>query len=145
MGTVPYRAGRLTLLRTAIILLAAATAGIHLLVAILDIVPGALPVFLLNALGYLSLTSVSYAPFPVSTSLRAPARWMLLGYTALTILLWVLGGPRIALAYADKAIEAALIVLMLVDARQERAQAQDERARQVRSTKSPATGTGKVR
>lgn len=44
-------------------------------------------------------------------------RWALVGFAALTIFLWVLIGVRSGLAYTDKAIEVALILLLLLEAR----------------------------
>ena len=44
-------------------------------------------------------------------------RWVLVGYTAVTILLWVSIGARYGLAYADKAIEVALIALLFIESR----------------------------
>jgi hypothetical protein len=47
-------------------------------------------------------------------------RWALVGFTALTIFLWILFGMRGPLGYADKAIEIVLILLLLLDARRSR-------------------------
>jgi hypothetical protein len=45
---------------------------------------------------------------------------VLVGYTALTIFLWVLVGARNSIGYADKIIELALIVLLVLEARNSR-------------------------
>jgi hypothetical protein len=47
-------------------------------------------------------------------------RWVLIGYAALTILLWILLGDRTAIGYTAKAIEVALITLLLLEARRSR-------------------------
>jgi len=44
-------------------------------------------------------------------------RLALIGYTALTIFLWILLGARTPIGYIDKIIEVALISLLLLDAR----------------------------
>ena len=100
-------------LQIGIILLAVATALIHLLVII---PPG--PVFILNALGYLGLVAALYLPIKQLAGRRRPIRWVLIAYTALTILLWVLAGTRDTVAYIDKAVEVLLIVLLVVEDRQ---------------------------
>ncbi len=43
-------------------------------------------------------------------------RFILVGYTALTIFLWILFGARTPIGYADKVIEVVLIALLLVEA-----------------------------
>ncbi len=103
-----------TVLKTGIVLLTLATAVIHLQLNFPD------PVFILNGLGYLALLAALYLPVPRLAGYRSLARWALVGYTALTILLWVLFGARTPIGYADKLIEAALIALLLVDARRSR-------------------------
>jgi hypothetical protein len=47
-------------------------------------------------------------------------RWTLIGYAALTILLWILFGERTPVGYTAKAFEVALILLLLVDASRSR-------------------------
>ena len=49
-------------------------------------------------------------------------RWLLIAYTATTILAWYLitGGSPNLLAYIDKPIEVALIVLLLIEDRRAR-------------------------
>jgi hypothetical protein len=53
---------------------------------------------------------------------RDVVRWVLVGYTALTVLLWVLIGARTPIGYIDKAIEATLILLLLAEARRSASQ-----------------------
>lgn len=74
------------------------------------------PVFILNGLGYLALLAALYLPIPQVTNHRNVVRWTLVGYAALTIFLWLLLGARTPIGYADKAIEVALIALLLLDA-----------------------------
>jgi hypothetical protein len=101
-------------LTTGIVLLTLATAVIHLQLNFPD------PVFILNGLGYLALLAALYLPVPRLAGYRNLVRWTLVGYTALTILLWVLFGARTFIGYADKLIEVLLIVLLLVDVRRSR-------------------------
>ena len=98
-----------TALRTAIVLLTLGTALIHLQLAFPD------PVFILNGLGYLTLLVALY--LPQLARYRNVVRWVLVGYAALTIFLWVLIGARTPIGYIDKAIEGALIALLLLDIR----------------------------
>jgi hypothetical protein len=98
-------------LRTGIVLLTLATAAIHLQLAFPD------PAFILNGLGYLTLLAALYLPVPRLAHRRNVVRWVLIGYTALTIFLWVLLGARTPIGYIDKTIEVALIALLLLEAR----------------------------
>jgi hypothetical protein len=98
-------------LRVGIVLLTLGTALVHLQLAFPD------PVFILNGLGYLTLLAALYLPVPQVVRYRNVVRWALIGYAALTIFLWILLGARTAIGYIDKAIEIALILLLLVEAR----------------------------
>ncbi len=73
--------------------------------------------FILNGLGYLTLLAALYLPVPQVARYRKTARWALIGYTALTISLWILLGARTPIGYIDKIIEISLILLLLVEAR----------------------------
>jgi hypothetical protein len=83
----------------------------HLRVSFLSIL------FLLNGLGYLALLAALYLPIAPLAGYRAWARWVLMGFTALTVILWVIMGGRFSLAYIDKVVEIALIVLLWLDSR----------------------------
>ena len=78
------------------------------------------PAFILNGLGYLALLAGLYLPFPQFARHRNAVRWTLIGYAALTILLWILFGERTPVGYAAKTCEVALILLLLVDGRRSR-------------------------
>jgi hypothetical protein len=97
------------LIRTGIIILTLGTALIHLQLAFPD------PVFILSGLGYLALLAALY--LPGLARYRNVVRLVLIGYTALIIFFWVLFGARIPIGYIDKAMEVALILLLLLDAR----------------------------
>ena len=97
-----------------IIVLTIATALIHLYWS--SQTPAAI-VFILNGLGYLALVAALYLPLSGLARFRPSVRWVLLGYTAVTVVLWALNGPRIPIAYADKVIELLLILLLVLDAR----------------------------
>ncbi len=100
-------------LSLAIIVLTLATALIHVALAI----PVGLLMFYANALGYVALLAVIYLPLPALDRFRRLARYALIAYTAVTVLGWVAFGARDTIAYIDKAIEIALIVLLLVEMR----------------------------
>ncbi len=102
------------ILRIGIIVLTFGTAFTHMSLNFPD------PVFILNGLGYLALLAALYAPLPRLARRRNAARWALIGYTSLTIFLWLLFGARTPIGYADKVIEIALIALLLLDARSAR-------------------------
>ena len=96
-------------LQAGIALLTLATALIHLQLNFPD------PMFILNGLGYLALLAALFLPSLVRY--RGLVRWALIGYTALTILLWLLLGARTPIGYVDKVIEIVLIALLLIEAR----------------------------
>lgn len=99
-------------IRLGIVALTLATAAIHLVLA----VPQTLIGFYLNAAGYVALATALYLP-PFAHYRRA-IRWLLMGYTAVTIVLWALiGRPYTTIGYVDKAIEVALLVLLWIDHR----------------------------
>ena len=93
-------------LRAGVFVLTLATAAIHASLG------GML--FLANAAGYAVLALVMAAPGPV-TRFRWLIRLALIGFTAATIGGWVAFGPRFGLAYLDKAIEVALISVLLIE------------------------------
>jgi hypothetical protein len=99
-------------LRIGVVVLTLGTAVIHLQLNFPD------PVFILNGLGYLTLLATLY--LPRAARYRNVARWVLIGYTALTIFLWILIGARAPIGYIDKAIEVALIAVLLLEARNSR-------------------------
>ncbi len=57
-----------------------------------------------------------YLPVPRLARYRHTVRWVLVGYTALTIFLWVLLGARTPIGYTAVTIEVALIALLLLEA-----------------------------
>jgi hypothetical protein len=101
-------------LRVGIVALTLGTALIHLSLNFPDLG------FMLNGLGYLTLLAALCLPVPQVARHRDIVRWVLIGYAALTILLWILLGDRTAIGYTAKAIEVALITLLLVEARRSR-------------------------
>ncbi|MEN9937903.1 MAG: hypothetical protein RLZZ387_4482 [Chloroflexota bacterium] len=108
-------AARFGPLQIAIVALAAATALVHIVLAI----PSSLVMFYLNGLAYLALATALY--LPQLRAYRRLTRYALMALTAVTLLAWAVFGARSAVAYADKAIELALLALLAVDARRERA------------------------
>ena len=101
-------------LQVGIVLFTLCTALIHFSLNFPD------PAFILNGLGYLALLAGLYLPFPQLARHRKAVRWILVGYAALTIFLWILFGERIPVGYTAKTCEVALILLLLVDARRPR-------------------------
>jgi hypothetical protein len=95
--------------RTAIVALTLATGWIHATLG------G--PLFTLNAIGYLVAAAAMVAPIGLAVRLRWFIRLGLIGYAATAIVAWFLTGPRYEVAYLAKAIEVALIALLLVEVR----------------------------
>jgi hypothetical protein len=103
-----------------IFVLTLATAVIHLYLAITAI--GSMGfnfgvmLFILNGLGYLVLLAALQLPIRQLARFRSAARWALVAFTALTIVLFFVMAPEYTLiGYVDKAIEVALIALLLAD------------------------------
>lgn len=71
--------------------------------------------FYLNFVGYIVLAIALY--FPQLRQYQHITRWVLIIYTAITIIAWFLitGGSPNILAYIDKPIELALIVLLIIE------------------------------
>lgn len=98
--------------------LAVATAVIHLVLG-LGVVGGggASPLFILNGVGYLALIVALYF-LPQLAAQRGLVRWALIGYTAVTIILYfVFNWPDIwgPVGLLDKGIELVLIILLWLD------------------------------
>ena len=72
--------------------------------------------FYLNGAGYIALLIALY--LPQLARWQRLARGGLIGYTLLTIVLWVLIGEHNPLAYADKLIEVLLVVALVLEWRQ---------------------------
>jgi hypothetical protein len=90
--------------------------------SIMSMLPLPLPVlFYLNFIGYIVLAIALYLPallqFQPLLRYQRIIRWLLIIYTAVTIVLWFLitRGHYTLLAYVDKPIEVALIILLLID------------------------------
>jgi len=78
--------------------------------------------FYANAAGYVALTAALYLPHPGLRRYRRVTRWALIAFTAATVVAYValIQGHVDALGLADKAIEALLIALLLVEDRRAR-------------------------
>jgi hypothetical protein len=109
------------MLKTIIILLTVATAAIHFSFFISD--PRGELIYGLNGLGYVALLAMLYLPIYILNNLRRPARLMLMGYAALTIVAYLVFGLvnhewTIPLGPIDKVIEVVLIGLLWLEDRQ---------------------------
>jgi hypothetical protein len=94
-----------------IILLTLVTAAIHISLLFPDVV------FILNGLGFLSLAAAYFLPIPLFAQRRKWIAWAYMGYTLVTILLWVAIGERSTLGFATKIIEIALLISLWMDYR----------------------------
>jgi hypothetical protein len=102
-------------LRIGVIVLTIGTALIHIYLGLQGF-----PLFVLNGLGYLGLLAALILPIPRISEYRNLIRWLFVGYTVLTIFLWILVGARNAVGYADKIIEIVLVALLVLEARNSR-------------------------
>jgi hypothetical protein len=94
-------------IRAAIVALTLATGYIHFTLGGL--------LFTLNAAGYLVAAIAMIAPLAVAVRFRWIVRVGLIGYAATAIVAWAVMGPYFTTAYIAKAIEVALIVLLVID------------------------------
>ena len=101
-----------------IILFTLATALLHL-----SLLPemGPDPIAL-NGFGYLALLGAYFLPIPFFQERHRLAWWALVGYTVLTIILWVILGDKqfvagtpSAIGYYAKAAEVILLVFLWLD------------------------------
>ena len=93
--------------RAAIVALTLATGYIHFTLGGL--------LFTLNAIGYLVAAAAMIAPLAIAVRFRWIVRVGLIGYAATAIVAWAVMGPYFSTAYIAKAIEIALIVLLVAD------------------------------
>jgi hypothetical protein len=71
--------------------------------------------FTLNATGYVVAAVAMVVPLAIASRFRWFIRLGLVGYAATAIIAWAVQGPYYSTAYVAKAIEVALIALLLVD------------------------------
>jgi hypothetical protein len=100
-------------LKVGIAILAIATGLIHFSLALTD--PSVRVIFTLNLLGYLSFAAALLLPLPIVRNYRRLVRYGFIGFTLLTIILWVFIGMRIPIAYVDKVIEVVLVILLFME------------------------------
>ncbi len=98
-------------IRGGVVLLTLTAAAVHLSLLFPD------PAFILNGLGYLALLVALYLPIRRLAPYRRAVRWALIGYAALTLLLWVAIGERTPLGYATSSAEVALVGLLILEGR----------------------------
>jgi hypothetical protein len=100
-------------LQIGIILLTLVTAAIHFTLLFPNVM------FILNALGYLTLLAAYFLPIPWAKNNHNLVRWAFIGFTLVTILAWVAIGdkswPAGALGYFTKLVEVVLVVLLFMD------------------------------
>ena len=109
---------QLTPMQIAIVLLTVATAIIHIVLAIPSPAPMNI-IFFLNGLGYLALVAGLYL-VPQLDNMHTVIRWVLVGYAAVTIILFFVFNAETGygpLGLITKAIEVVLIILLIMDSR----------------------------
>lgn len=107
-------------LQIGIIILTLATALIHLSLLFPDVL------FILNALGYVTLLAAYFLPIDMLRERHNLVRWAFIAFIGVTILAWLAMGdkswPDGALGYVTKLIEVLLIILLVVDGRQDQSE-----------------------
>lgn len=78
--------------------------------------------FTLNGLGYIGLLGAYFLPIPIFQQRHRLVWWALVGYTVLTIILWILLGEKqfvpgtsSAIGYYAKAAEVILLAFLWAD------------------------------
>lgn len=104
---------RFGIMQIGIILLTLATAIIHFALAFDWL-------FYANGLGYLGLLALLYLPIPALAPYRGIIRWLLIAFTAVTVIAWISFGIRSPIAYLTKVIEVALVALLFLEGQQTR-------------------------
>ena len=105
---------KITPIQVGIIVLGLATAAIHVTLLFPD------TLFILNALGYLTLLGLYFLPVGLFQKYHSLVRWGFIAFTLVTILAWVaMGDKGMMLGWITKGIEVALIVLLFLDGRRE--------------------------
>jgi hypothetical protein len=97
--------------RIGVVVLAVVTALIHFSLLFPNIP------FILNGLGYLGLVAALYLPIPMLAGRQKLVRRVLIGFTALTIVLWIAFGSRNTIGYVDKLVEIGLLALLVLEDR----------------------------
>ena len=110
----PSHASTHIALQIGVIIFTLITAFVHLSLNFPD------PVFILNGLGYLTLLATLYLPISQLVPYRRIVRWLLIGYAALTVTLWLAIGLRTPTGYTTTADEVLLILLLLLETRRSR-------------------------
>lgn len=98
----------------AITVLTLITAVIHIWLGLSFLDAGGL-IFVLNGVGFLGLLVLFSLNLHSLVRYRRWLRWLLIAYTAITVIAWALIGNRTLLAYSTKAVEVALIALLWLD------------------------------
>jgi hypothetical protein len=96
-------------IRVGVVLLTLIAAVVHLLLLFPN------PGFILNGLGYMALLAALYLPSARLAPYRLLVRWAMIGYTTLTLLLWLAIGMRTPVGYFTAVDEAALIALLILE------------------------------
>lgn len=77
--------------------------------------------FTLNGFGYLGLVALYLLPWDFLQPFKMWIRVLFIGFTLLTIILWVfLGQPYTTIGYVDKLIELLLVFLLVIDSQKKR-------------------------
>ena len=105
-------------LAAGVILLTLITAAIHFYLAPIEFGTGATlfgVLFVLNGLGYLTMLAVIYAPLGFLAPFRLAARMILIVIAAASIGAYFYVGVFDTIGWVDKAVEAGLIVVVLIE------------------------------
>ena len=102
---------KLGILQYVVLLLAIATAAIHFSLML----PKIDPMFTLNAIGFIGLAVALYFPLPILKNYPKHVRIFFIGYTLVTIFLWILIGQRSMVGYLTQVIEILLVFSLFIE------------------------------
>ena len=102
---------KLGFLQYGILFLAFSSAAIHFTLML----PKIDPMFTLNAIGFIGLAVALYFPIPILKNYPKQVRIFFIGYTLLTIFLWILIGQRGMVGYLTQVIEILLVVCLFIE------------------------------
>jgi hypothetical protein len=96
-------------LQIGIVLLVIYAALVHISLIFPDVM------FILNGLGYLGLLGALFLALPFFKDHHPLMRYVLMGYTTLTVILWLIMGERSLLGYSTTLLEVLIVVLLWLD------------------------------
>jgi hypothetical protein len=110
---------KLSFLQILLVVAVLITAAVHFTLGVRDLGQALGILFILNALGYIGLTAAYLLPIGFLQPFHPAIRWILMGYAALTLVLFfIVNGFKLdAVSGITKFVEVCLIILVWLDGR----------------------------